>query len=227
MTLAERDAKYQEYLRNHPGKDPEILSYESLLDRAAGRRVKVFGGYSGLGYQDPEVVHRHVDRIVRETGDGTLYVLGGTKDGIGEAYDWIRSLARSASLGNVKTAGIVSREAALYPDGIARQDYLVFVDTELDVWEVRRDGLSLMVDVAKRTGGDMVYFKGGAISGAEIQEALDRRVKVTIYAGPDIQPSREHLDKKKKQNPAYVADGTLEILARYEGRRHPLLTVLR
>ena len=227
MTRAERDAKFEAYLRQHPGKDPEILSYESLLDRAAGRRVKVLGGYSGLGYQDPEAVQRHVEGIVRETGDGALYVLGGTKDGIGAAYDWIRSLASSARLGNVKTAGIVSREAALYPDGIARQDYLVFVDTEADVWEVKRDGLSLMVDAAKRTGGEMVYFKGGAISGAEIREALERGVKVTIYASPDIQPNRERLEKKQKKNPAYVADGTIDILARYEGRRNPLLNVRR
>jgi len=227
MTRAERDGKYEEYLRAHAGRDPKILSYDSLLREAAGRRVMVLGGYSGLGYQDPEVIHGHVDEIVRRNGDRLLYVIGGTKDGIGEAYDWIRASARAAGLSDVKTAGIVSREAALYPDGIARQDYLVFVDTEVDVWEVQQEGRSLMVDVARRTGGEMIYFKGGAISGVEIEEALERGVRVTVYAAAEIQPKRERLEKQRAKSPGYVADGTLEILARHEGPGHPLLTVRR
>ena len=223
MTREERDAKYEEYLRAHTGSDPRILPYESLLQEAAGRRVTVLGGYSGLGYQDPSVVQGHVDSIVRRNGDRALYVIGGTKDGIGEAYDWIRTSARKAGFRDVKTAGIVSREAARYPDGIAIQDYLVFVDTEVDVWEVKRDGLSLMVDIAERTKGEMIYFKGGAISGVEIEEALARGVKVTVFASPAIQPNRERLEKKRSQNPGYVADGTVAVLS----RQHPSLTVVR
>jgi hypothetical protein len=184
--------------------------------------VRVLGGYSGLGYQDPRAVHRHIDQLVRGNGDRAFYVIGGTKDGIGEAYDWIRASAREAGYSGVKTAGIVSREAALYPDGIAKQDYLVFVDADVGVWEVKQDGVSLMVDIAEKTGGEMIYFKGGAIAGVEIEEALARGVKVTIYATPDIQPNRERLEKKRAKDPGYVADGTAAIVA----RPHPLLTVL-
>jgi hypothetical protein len=222
MTRAERDLKYEEYLRKHSGREPRIVPYDVLLQEAAGRRVKVLGGYSGLGYQDPAAVRRRVDEIVRKTGDHALYVIGGTKDGIGEAYDWIRDSARAAGFSDVKTAGIVSREAALYPDGIARQDVLVFVDADVGVWEVKQDGVSLMVDIARRTGGEMIFFKGGAIAGVEIEEALARGVKVTVYASPDIEPHRERLEKKRSQNSGYVADGTVAIVA----NPHPLLTVL-
>ncbi len=222
MTRVERDAKYEEYLRRHAGNDPKILSYDSLLREAAGRRVRVLGGYSGLGYQDPATVHRYVDEIVRRNGDRAFYVIGGTKDGIGEAYDWIRASARAAGFSDVKTAGIVSREAAVYPDGIARQDYLVFVDTDVGVWEVKQDGVSLMVDIARRTGGEMIFFKGGAIAGVEIEEALARGVKVTVYASAVIEPNRERLEKKRRQDPGYVADGTAAIVA----KAHPFLTVV-
>jgi hypothetical protein len=222
MTRAERDAKYEEYLRMRSGSEPRIVPYEALLRETAGRRVRVLGGYSGLGYQDPAVLRRRVDEIVRETGDHVLYVIGGTKDGIGEAYDWIRNTARAAGFSNVKTAGIVSREAALHPDAIARQDFLVFVDADVGVWEVKQDGLSLMVDIARRTGGRMIFFKGGAIAGIEIEEALARGVEVTVYASPDIEPNRERLEKKRRQDPGYVADGTTRIVA----RPHPSLTVL-
>jgi hypothetical protein len=222
MTRTERDAKYEEYLRNHSGSEPRIVSYDALLREAADRRVRVLGGYSGLGYQDPAAVRRHVEGIVRKTSDHALYVIGGTKDGIGEAYDWIRDSARESALSDVKTAGIVSREAALYPEGIARQDYLVFVDADVGVWEVKEDGHSLMVDIAKRTGGEMIFFKGGAIAGVEIEEALSRGVKVTVYASPEIEPNRERLEKKRSKDPAYVADGTVAIVA----KPHPFLTVL-
>jgi hypothetical protein len=222
MTRAERDAGYEEYLKRHSGSDPRILSYDALLREAAGRRVRVLGGYSGLGYQDPPAVHRHVDAIVRKNGDSALYVIGGTKDGIGEAYDWIRACARAAGFSDVKTAGIVSREAALYPDGIARQDYLVFVDTDVGVWEVKQDGVSLTVDIAKRTGGELIFFKGGAVAGVEIEEALARGVRVTVYASQDIEPNRERLEKKRSQDPGYVADGTVAIVA----KPHPFLTVV-
>jgi hypothetical protein len=184
--------------------------------------VRVLGGYSGLGYQDPDAVRRRVDEMVRKTGDHAFYVIGGTKDGIGEAYDWIRDSARRAGFSDVKTAGIVSREAALYPDGIAKQDFLVFVDADVGVWKVEQNGVSLTVDVAARTGGELIFFKGGAIAGAEIEEALARGVKVTVHASPDIAPNRERLEKKKSQNPDSVTDGTAAIVA----RPHPLLTVL-
>ncbi|HEY7820019.1 MAG TPA: hypothetical protein VIG29_17490 [Vicinamibacteria bacterium] len=222
MTRAERDLKYEEYLRGHSGSDPRILSYDSLLREASSRRVRVLGGYSGLGYQDPAAVRHHVEDIVRKNGDRALYVIGGTKDGIGEAYEWIRTSAREAGFSDVRTAGIVSREAALYPDGIAKQDYLVFVDADVGVWEVKQDGVSLMVDIAEKTGGEMIFFKGGAIAGVEIQEALARGVHVTIYASSDIQPNRERLAKKRRQDPNTIADGTAAIV----GTRHPFLAVL-
>jgi hypothetical protein len=222
----ERDAAYRELLRRHAGGVPRLVGYEELLETASRYRVTVLGGYSGLGYENQDVVRSAIESIVASNGDHNLYVLGGTKDGIGAAYVWIRNVASSRALADVKTAGIVSLEAVRYPESIAEQDYLVFVDTDVGDWEVKRNGISLMVDVAHRTGGEMVYFKGGAISGAEIAEALARGVGVTLYSGADIQPDPAKLEKKRKSDPGHVADGTAKLASANRERPERLLKII-
>ncbi len=151
--------------------------------------------------------------------------MGGTREGIGRAYSWIPEAAREFGLGDIKTVGIVSRNAVEY--GVARQDYIVFVDTPVDDWGVRANGRSLMVDIAKQTGGQMIYFRGGAVSHAEIEEALATGVPVTVYTGDGLAPDAVRVAKRLEKDPNYVTDGTEDFVSRPSaGNMASLLTVV-
>lgn len=203
-----RDAIYQAYVRSLEGSDTQVVSYPELRSALADYQVVVLGGYSGLDYQYPKILEQLIRSLVEEKGDGTAYVLGGTADGIGRAYGWIPGIAAELGLSRVVTAGIVSRNAAEY--GVAPQQLVVFVDTDVDDWEVVVEGRSLMVDIAKQAGGEMVYFRGGAVSRAEIEEALDLGVPVRLYAGNGLDPNADKLARRKARDPDYEADGTEE-----------------
>lgn len=215
-----RDATYEAYVRSLEGGDVEVVGFDELEAALAGYRVVGLGGYSGLDYQHPEMLREQIQALVATNGDRTAYVLGGTADGIGRAYAWIPEVASERGLGEIVTAGIVSRNAAEY--GVAPQDYVVFVDTAVDSWEVVVDGRSRIVEIAQRTGGELVYFRGGRVSKTEIAEALRSEVPVTIYTGEAFAPNAEKLKKKRQRDPNYEADGTAEFV----GQELPNLTVV-
>lgn len=208
----ERDVKYEEYVRELESSPTTVVTYEDLLAAVRGYEVTVLGGYSGLGYEHPNILREQIFEIVRRKGDKSVYVLGGTEDGIGQAYRWIPELAQELRLGDIKTAGIVSRNAAAY--GVADQDYIVFVDTSVDEWEVVVNGRSLMVDVAQQTGGELIYFRGGAVAKAEIEEAVKLGVPVTLYTGDGLAPSTANVAKRLEKDPDYVTDGTRRFVDR-------------
>lgn len=220
-----RDMAVRDYARElRESGSTEPVGYAQLVQHIleGDRRTAILGGYSGLGYEDPAVVRGYVERLVRGTGNVAMYVIGGTDDGIGQAYRWIPEVAAAAGLQTVETAGIVSANAVQY--GVAPQDFVVFVDTSLDSWEVVEDGRSLMVAVAAETGGQMVYFKGGEVSAAEIGEALGQGVRVTIVADPRVLPNAAKVARKIVSNPRMVLDGTAAFVANRAA--YPTLTVV-
>lgn len=164
----ERDATYEAYVRELESSPTTVVSYEGLLEAVRGYQVTVLGGYSGLDYELPGVLREQIAKMMRRKGDKSVYVLGGTEHGIGKAYRWIPELALKFGLSQIKTAGIVSRNAAAY--GVPEHDYIVFVDTPVDNWEVLANGRSLMVDIAKQTAGKWLTF-----AAVQCQEQRSRR----------------------------------------------------
>jgi hypothetical protein len=199
---AERDQKFRNYVKDLDPNHAKHVSYEQLIEKAKsdGKTVVILGGYSGQGYENPDELKKYIREVLNQAGDNTMFVIGGTEGGIGDAYKWIPEIAQEMDKKNVETAGIVSRNAAEY--GVAKQDYIVFVDTDVNDWEVKKDGRSLMVDIAAQTQGQMIYFRGGPISQAEINEALARNVQVSLIRDPALGPSIATATKKlRKANP--------------------------
>ena len=217
---AARDAKYAEYVKSLDGTSTHVVTYEELLAKAKGYRVTVLGGYSGLGYENPEAVKARMKAIMVANGDHAMYVIGGTSDGIGKGYEWIPELSKELGFKDVKTAGITSVNASKY--GVAPQDYVVFSGnpaTAVDDWEVKENGRSLMVKIAEDTKGKMVYLGGGGVSTAEIGEGLQRKVDVVIMKGPDLAPNAVKVAKKLQTAPNTVIDGTAQFVEK--SRKHP------
>ncbi len=157
---------------------PQFVDYSGLLEAAASLRVIVLGGYSGRGYADPEALRRRIRELVRMEGEGVMYVLGATSEGIGAAYRWIPEAAAEFGLDRIVMAGIVSSSArglALPP-----QDFVLMVDRPPGNWSVIENGRSLMVDFAADSGGRMVYFGGGAVAEAEMAEARAKGIPLTF-----------------------------------------------
>jgi hypothetical protein len=220
---AARDTSFLAFVEKLKATPTQIVDYSDLLAAAKGRKLVVLGGYSGLGYENPPALREHIKNLMKAKGSGTMYVIGATADGIGAAYKWIPELAAELKLTDIKTAGIVSRNAWEY--GIEPQDYVVFVDTAVDDWNVKVDGRSLMVNIASDTKGQLVYFRGGAVSRAELEEALARNINVVIVNDEATMPNKKNVEKKTAANPNYVVDGTAPIVS--EAAKYPSLKVVQ
>lgn len=218
-----RDTSFLAFVEKLKTTPTRVVGYDDLLSAAQGRKVVVLGGYSGLGYENPPALREHVKNLMKAKGSGVMYVSGATGDGIGAAYKWIPELAAELKLTDIKTAGIVSRNA--WEWGIEPQDYVVFVDTPVDDWNVKVAGKSMMVDIAADTKGQMVYFRGGSVSRTELEEALARGVSVIIVDDEATAPSKKNVAKKLTSNPSYVVDGTVPITS--EAAKYPTLKVVR
>lgn len=206
---AHRDGLYRLYLEKLKDTDTKVVTYPELVEAAKGYRVVVVGGYSGLGYEHPEMITSDLDFLVKAMGNHTLYVAGATSDGIGQLYKDIPAIARKYGFGDIKLAGIVSRNAAEW--GIEPQDWVVFVDTAPDDWAVVVDGKSLYIQIAADCGGIVVYFRGGGTSKGEIEEALADGLPVYLVLDESTVPNKANVAKRTAKNPAYVTDGTVEI----------------
>lgn len=220
---AARDTSYLTFVEKLKATPTHVVDYDGLLAAAKGLKLVVLGGYSGLGYENPPALRERLKNLMKVQGSGVMYVSGATADGIGAAYKWIPELAAELKLTDIRTAGIVSRNA--WEWGIEPQDYVVFVDTPVDDWNVAVDGKSLMVSIAADTKGQMVYFRGGAVSRAELEEALSRNVRVLLVVDETAQPSQKNVAKKVASNPNYVVDGTVRLVE--DAAKYPTLKVIR
>lgn len=191
----------------------EILgSFADFKAKARAYKTVVVGGYAGLGYTDPLALKAEIEALVASRGDNTLYVFSGSVNGIGEAIEWIPEIATAAGFKNVKVASIASRNAAKYK--IPRQDFIYFVDTEVDDWSLDEEGLALRVELVENTGGEFVYFRGGRSSTAEIAEALKRGLDVTLVTGNHLQPTTLHALRSLVAHPGQLVDGTSRFIQR-------------
>lgn len=184
-----RDEMFNGFAQTLPAS--QKMTYEELV--AAGKKmdhVVVLGGYSGQGYENPAALRAFLKDVMKRSGEGTMYVIGSTKDGIGAGYEMIPEIAKELGYKNIKTAGIVSRNAVEF--GLAKMDYNVFVDTTAESWDaLGEDGKSLMVKIAKDTNGQMFYAKGGPVAMNEINEAVREGVPVTVSRDPALSASTD------------------------------------
>lgn len=164
----------------------EFVDYAGLLRAARGFRVIVLGGYSGRGYADPRALRTRIRELVRMEGEGVMYVLGATGEGIGAAYTWIPEAAEEFGLKRIRLAGIVSSSARGL--GLPPQDFVLVVDRPPGDWSVLEGSRSLVVKFAADSGGRMIYFGGGAVAEAEMAEARARGVPLAFEAAPAERP---------------------------------------
>jgi len=165
-------------------RDPIL---DQLTALGAGKRVIVFGGYSGLGYNDVDELKARIAATLDAESDeygasNLLVVAGATADGIGVAYE----VAKRKGLA---TAGIVSETARQY--GTSRHcDDVVFVPDPQGNWKVLApDGRSYMVSVAQNYG---VYyaFGGGEVTVSELTEARERNIKIVVDGSFEPLPAK-------------------------------------
>jgi hypothetical protein len=149
--------------------------------------VIMFDGYSGAGYENPEIVKNEIKRQImqfaqetkamkfhgaQEVFDGTIYVVAGaTKQGIGMVYEVAEELKQRCL--KIKTVGIVSELASKkYPDDIAKNlDFLVDIADPNETWQVLDEkGKSYMVDVIKHSEARACFMGGGLVAKSELEE---------------------------------------------------------
>lgn len=66
----------------------EINSFKQLQDELGNKKILVFGGFSGLGYAEPEKMEatakERIQAEIKENGiENVVVVSGATSDGIG------------------------------------------------------------------------------------------------------------------------------------------------
>lgn len=170
------------------------LNYNELENEVGNKRVIVFGGFSGLGYESPEGLNAAVkDRIeleMKQYGkDNVVVVAGATSDGIGACYKVAKELG-------VPTYGIVSEAGKKYGSD-EYCDKTVFTPDPNGTWQVLNEkGQSYMVDIAKNNG-TLVYFGGGDVAVSEIKEAFDR--KIQFETDISFEPNPAQIAKKNAQ----------------------------
>ena len=218
-----RDGLYNVYVKQLADTSTKVVTYDELVKAAQGYKVVVIGGYSGLGYEHPDWIREDLEMLVRTVGDHAFYVLGATSDGIGQAYKDIPAIANMLGYSDIKMAGIVSRNAAEW--GIEPQDYVVFVDTAVDDWTVVVDGKSLYIKIAADTNGFVIYFRGGAVSKSELEEALADGLTVFLVVDKTTEPNKANVEKRLSRNPDYVTDGTVDIVK--NAKKWPNLILLQ
>ena len=185
-------------------------------------------GYSGAGYKTEPIegeslssyekfkqdfkasVERHYTQALNSDGvmvTKLIFILGGTKDGFGEGYEWIKEFKeeqqqQGKDISKIIVAGMVSDQAEsgdISPD----QDYLLLVDSYKDEsgqsWELKeaKDKTSIIIDLFNHS--QIVYvelFGGGAQAEKEISEWLkhqsDTGTKQLLY--PDYQSQTKRKD---------------------------------
>lgn len=183
-----------------------LKSYSDLVEHIKDKYVVVFGGYSGLGYDEPELLKKKMQEdlnqyIANYGKDNLAIVAGATSEGIGSIY----SIASSMGL---CTYGIVSNAALEYIDNPADKhcDFVLYIVQPKGVWTVKDEtGKSLMVDIATRgLGGNLHYYNGGEISLEEVKEAM--REGVDFKVNYTFKPNSEQVAKRVAKNPKFISE---------------------
>lgn len=179
--------------------DPVVAE---MMSRVSGKRVVVFGGYSGLGYADAQAVTRacaqDLEREIEAHGAQNIIVVGGaTSDGIGDiGYAVAKGYA-------VDTLGIVSEEARAF-GASSYCDYVIYVPDPGQTWStVAPNGLSYMVTVADEGRGAYYAYGGGDIARDELMEAQRRGVPTVVH--PEFEPDPAKVAARLAKNPNFEA----------------------
>lgn len=141
-----------------------------------GRKVLTFLGYSGAGYQDPEAMLRHADRILaQQDPKRTVVNIGATRDGIGAVYE----LAKRRGFA---TTGIVSMEAKRAGADLSPcVDQVFFVDDA--TWGGFLPGTQTLSPTSEAMVGAsdrLVAIGGGEVARDELFAARQRGKPVTF-----------------------------------------------
>ena len=168
-------------------------SLGEVLTHIGDRRVMVFGGFSGMGYAEPDRLDEDLRRLLLlETRLGAVVVSGATSDGIGRVYPIAKELG-------IPTYGIVSDDvapAAIDPccDHVLRVQDPQKTRQTLDV-----HGHSEMVNVAE-ANGVLYYFGGGDVAVSEVREAQERGIPVVMDLTYEPDPAK--LAAKQAKTPS-------------------------
>lgn len=180
------------------------ISYEQLQQEVINKRVLVFGGFSGMEYENKSLLEKTIkhrlEKEVQQVGKESVAIIcGATTDGIGCVY----AIAKELGLA---TYGIVSQLANKY--GTDRYcDKTFFVDDPENTWKViSPQGHSYMVEIA-RDNGVLIYYGGGEVAVSEISEALSKNiaVEVDISFAPDAAKTAAKIAKNPQADATPLA----------------------
>ncbi len=199
--------EYRELISDRPQVVTSLRQFVDAITGIVGNKpftVYEYLGFSGASYRNLENYKSHVKlralAAQRETrkqfGAGAIpvFLLGGTTDGFGAAYDVLQELRDGGKLQNVVVAGLVSDAAVKYHlQGLQegwgevispKQDVLLLMDVYKspghdEAWELLKkpDGTSatvqVLLDLAAKPSARQVtmeLFEGGAQA---VKEAIE------------------------------------------------------
>ena len=193
----------------------KLEKYEDLVQEVKNKFIVVFGGFSGLGYEEKdklkEQMKEDLQKYIAEHGKDNLAVIcGATPEGVGIIYEVAKSL-------DLKTYGIVSSAALEYSDNPQSTfcDTVLFSKQPEGVWTVKnKQDQSLMVDIATQgKGGLLHYYNDGEVALDEIKEAKQRAipVKINFDFKPNAANVAKRVEKDLKNGSEFVAEPILAL----------------
>jgi len=172
----------------------KLIDVDEFRELLKGKSPIVFGGYSGLGYENPEAlrdeVRKTLENLKLRYGDRLIVVSGATSVGIGLVYEIASELG-------LPTLGVVSDR--VNPGDISPFcDNVLLVSDPAGTWEVKtKSGDSYMVEAARK--GEMIYFGGGQVAASEILEARDKGIAATVLSSFMPDPEKVRLKAKQQE----------------------------
>jgi hypothetical protein len=170
----------------HPQPTPPDEITKKIDALINGKYAVVLAGFSGLGYAQPKELEQKIRELLDDAlsrhPQGIVMVAGGTKEGIGVAYEL---LAREASYAQVKSIGIVSQVVQTQsPASISEHcaHNMVFVPDENETWEVlNAAGTHSYTAYAAEKNGEFNLLGGGAVARKELALAQQQGVSPRVF----------------------------------------------
>lgn len=175
--VALRDA----WLENN---DPDLRSPSEVKrffdrQRALGKKVVTYAGYSGAGYEHRDEVRAKIKKELLEIlQDNPKLIVnaGATPDGIGEIVYGVAAELKQEGYA-VETAGVVSKNALEYHRHFPQVDYTHVIDDEKWGGSVLGDVTLTPTSQAMVEASDILILHGGGdVSGQECVGALYRGI---------------------------------------------------
>jgi hypothetical protein len=168
--------------------------------KSRSKSVLTFTGYSGAGYEEPDVLMRTIeDVLARYDPAATVVNSGGTAEGIGVVY----AIAKAKGF---ETSGIVSMEAARSGAAMSNSvDHLFFIEDQS--WGGKFEGsgrLSPTSEAMVSATDIFVAIGGGEIARDELQAAKERGKKIEFIAA-DMNHQKA-IAKSQESNSSAPAD---------------------